>query len=70
MDENYGGYDFNIERESDKVTANVKIDYSIVNLEQLIIDQPTMKEAIDSDGNLTLSGIKGLYKSLGITCKD
>lgn len=70
MNENYGGYVYTVDRESDKVIANTTIDYSVLDLDQLADDQPTLKDALNSDGKITLDGIKDLYDSLGITCED
>lgn len=69
MNENYGGYDFTVKKEDGKIVANTTIDYSKLDLDKLAKDQPTFKSSLDSEGNLTLNGIKQIYTELGATCE-
>jgi hypothetical protein len=69
MNENYGGYDFTVEKQDEKVIATTIIDYNKLDLNKLAKDQPTFKSSLDSKGNLTLTGIKQLYSELGVTCE-
>lgn len=66
--ENYGGYDYNVTKDQNKVTANVTIDYSKMNLDQFIKDQPALK-SYTKDGKLLVDGVKSLYEAMGATCK-
>ena len=66
--EAYGGYDYKVTKEVGKVTSTVTIDYSKMNLEQFINDQPSLKN-YSKDNKLLLEGIQKMYESLGATCK-
>lgn len=70
MNETYGGYDINITNKDGKVTSITNIDYQKLNLEQLLKDQPSMKNAANSKNQLTLNGVKSIYQSLGATCEE
>ena len=63
----YGGYTYDIKRTDSSVTAKVKVDYSVVNIKQLIEDQPSLQSYV-KDGKLTVDGIKSLYTALGAKC--
>lgn len=69
MDDTYGGYDISVTNDGTKVVSLVKIDYSKLNLAQLIKDEPTMKNYTNGDNRLTVSGIKAMYTSQGSTCE-
>ena len=66
--EAYGGYDYKVTKENGKVTSKVTIDYSKMNLQQFITDQPTLK-SYSKDNKLLVEGIKEMYTSLGATCE-
>lgn len=68
MNDTYGGYTFDITRSDNTITSNVTIDYSKVDLEQLVNDQPSMKSIINSKNQMTLEGIQSLYEDMGATC--
>jgi uncharacterized lipoprotein YehR (DUF1307 family) len=70
MNETYGGYTFSVEIEGDTVTSTATIDYSKVDLDQLSIDSPEIKDALDSNNNFTLDGAISIYESIGITCDE
>lgn len=69
MQDNYGGYDINIQNDGQKVTSIVKIDYQKLNFDQLIEDNSAMKNYVNDKNQLTLEGIKTMYQSQGISCK-
>jgi len=66
--EAYGGYDYKVTRETGKVTSKVFIDYSKMNLEQFIKDQPSLS-SYSKDNKLLVEGIKQMYTSLGAKCE-
>lgn len=69
MQDNYGGYDINIQNDGQKVTSIVKIDYQKLNFDQLIEDNSAMKNYVNDNNQLTLEGIKTMYQSQGISCE-
>ena len=69
MNDTYGGYDVNITNADGKVTSVAKIDYSKLNIEQLVKDDPSMKNAVNDKNELTVTGIKSMYSAMGITCE-
>ncbi len=66
--ETYGGYTYKVTKESDKVTSKVKIDYSKMDIEKFVKDQPALKTYVKNN-KLLKNGIKSLYESMGATCK-
>lgn len=68
--EAYGGYTVNIIRGEDNVTSEVEIDYSVINMEQFLEDQPAMKNYTNDQKQLTLAGVKAMYTTMGATCED
>ncbi|MBE6152121.1 MAG: DUF1307 domain-containing protein [Firmicutes bacterium] len=69
MNDAYGGYDFTVTKEAGKVTATTKIDYTKLDLEQLIKDDSSMKSIVNNDNQITVDGIKKLYEQTGAECK-
>lgn len=67
MDDTYGGYTYKITKEADKVISDVTIDYSDMDIKQLVKDQPTYKAFVKND-KLLVDGIITIYESMGITC--
>lgn len=70
MDKEYGGYDVKITNKDNKVTSDVTIDYTKVNLKKLTKDEPSMKNIMTDDKEFTLEGIKQLYESMGAICEE
>ncbi len=68
MNGNYGGYTFTVTRESNKVIADVTIDYSKMDLKKMLEDQPGLDKYI-KDGKMKMSGLKAMYEDLGATCE-
>ena len=66
--EAYGGYTYEVTKQDGKITSDVKIDYSKMDVEQFIEDQPTLKSYV-KNGKFLIEGIKGLYESMGATCE-
>lgn len=67
--ETYGGYTIDITNENGKVVSKVTIDYNKMNLEQYVEDNSVMKDYVNSDNKLMVSGLVNLYESLGATCE-
>jgi len=66
--EAYGGYTNEITKEDGKLTSKTTIDYSVMNLDQYVKDNPSMRNYISSDNKLLIEGIVALYEQLGATC--
>ncbi len=63
----YSGYDYNVEKEKNKVTSEVTIDYSEFDLKRFVEDNSSnTNEKIEE---LTLDSIEKQYVSLGAECK-
>lgn len=70
MNDAYGGYDYTVTNENGKVTSITKIDYTYLNREQFIKDQPSMKKYMNDDNMITLEGIISMYETIGATCEE
>lgn len=70
MDESYGGYTTNISKNGNKVVSEVEIDYEHMDVESLLEDQPSMKNYANDNNQLTLEGVKTIYKAMGATCEE
>lgn len=70
MNNEYGGYDFNITKEDGKLISVTKINYLKLDRKKLAKDEPTMKSYMNDDYMLTLEGIKSMYEQMGATCED
>ena len=68
MNNAYGGYSYEVIKEDDKVISNVVIDYSKMDLDQYVTDQPIMANYV-LDGKFLLDGIVEIYEATGATCK-
>lgn len=69
MNEAYGGYVFDVDQETGKVVSTVTIDYTALDLEKLLSDQPSMKNYTNEDNQLTLEGLQNMYTTMGATCE-
>ncbi len=65
----YGGYTYNITDEDNKVTSDVTIDYSKMDLDKFVKDNAQMKAYVNKKNQITLEGIQKVYETLGATCK-
>lgn len=65
----YGGYTYTVKNEDDKVSANVTIDYTKMDLEKFINSNAAMKSYVNKDNKITLEGAKKIYEGLGATCE-
>ena len=69
MNNAYGGYVFDVDQETGKVVSTVTIDYTALDLEKLLSDQPSMKNYTNEDNQLTLEGLQNMYTTMGATCE-
>lgn len=68
MDKAYGGYEYTITPEDGKVTSITSIDYTKINMDQLIKDDASIKSIVNSKNQITVNGIKKLYQQMGAEC--
>lgn len=66
----YSGYKYEITKDGNKVTADVEIDYSKMDLKKFSDDNTSLKSFMNDNNELTVDGLKSMYKSLGATCED
>lgn len=69
MDEEYGGYTHKITKKDNKIISDVTIDYSKMDIKQLVKDQPSYKLFVKND-KILVDGIISIYKSAGATCDE
>lgn len=65
----YGGLLYNIGKGSKRLTFEVSIDYTKVNMNALLENDSTLKNYVNDKNQLTVNGIKEYYYSLGIVCE-
>lgn len=70
MNSKYGGYEYSITNDGKQVISNTTIDYTKVDIEKMVEDDASMKLMVNSDNKVTLSGVKTVYKTLGIECDE
>lgn len=68
MNNEYGGYTYDIKSTDKDVTATVMIDYSKVNMEQLGKDDSSIKKMLTENNKLPVDGLKAMYESTGAIC--
>lgn len=64
--QSYGGYTYNLNRENNRVTSEVTIDYSEFDTTKFAEDN---KDVGKDETTLTLDSIEAKYVSLGAECK-
>lgn len=64
----YGGYEYKVINKDNKVSTDVLIKYTKVDMKIIISNNEAMKEYTKND-KLTLSGAKTMYEKSGATCK-
>jgi uncharacterized lipoprotein YehR (DUF1307 family) len=69
MNDTYGGYTYSVNQTSSKLTVDTTIDYKKIDLDKLLEDQPTMKDAANDKNQLTKDGVVDLYDAMDITCE-
>ena len=68
MNNAYGGYTYEVKKEDGKVISNVEIDYTEMDLDRYVTDQPLMANYV-KDGKFLLDGIVEIYEDTGATCE-
>jgi len=68
LNNTYGGYDYKVYIEDNKLIAEVEIDYNKMNLKKYVEDEPDLKEYIEN-GKFTLEGVEALYEESGAICE-
>lgn len=63
----FGGYTYNVVKEEGKVSSDVTIDYTTMNLGKFIRFNAAMQE-YTKDEKLTYEGIKKMYEKSGAFC--
>jgi len=52
-----------------KVVSKVTIDYSKIDIDKFVKENPAMKSYVNKYNQITLEGVKKMYESMGATCK-
>ena len=65
----YKGYTYTVTNENGKVISKVTLDYSVMDIDKFIEDNPAMKSFMNSDNKVTLEGQKAIYETAGATCE-
>lgn len=67
--ENYGGYDFNITKTDNQVSAITNIDYTKMDMDKYVSENTAMKSYTNDKNQITVENLKKLYESLGAICE-
>lgn len=67
MKDNYGGYDFNVNKTGNTVVSDIKIYYSRMDLQRYVNDNPTLRQYVEND-KMLVDGVKSLYTQVGAKC--
>lgn len=65
----YRGYSVKTSINNNKLVVDSTINYDKMNFDKFIIDNNAMKEYINKENKLTLSGAKKMYSSIGAKCE-
>ena len=65
----YGGYKYSINKEKELLVIKTTINYKKMNLKKFVNDTPAMKAYVNKSNQLTINGLKNMYKLGGITCE-
>ena len=68
MNNAYGGDTYEVKKEDGKVISNAEIDYTEMDLDRYVTDQPLMTNYV-KDGKFLLDGIVEIYEATGATCE-
>lgn len=66
---NYGGYEYNIDKEEDKLIINVKINYNEFNIESYVTDYPDSISIFSEDFKLKEDKLLEKYEKQNIICE-
>ena len=67
--DSYGGYTYKVTNKDGKVVSKVTIDYSKMDVNKFVKENPAMKSFVNKSNQITLKGVKTMYESMGATCK-
>ena len=65
---NYKGYSYEVSDKKGETVSIVTIDYSKVDMDKFIKDNPAMKSFVNKSNQPTYKGIKTMYESMGAKC--
>ena len=64
----YGGYEYKVTKDKDKVEANITINYKKLDMKKFIDDNAAMQQ-YTKNNKLTKDGAKTMYEASGAVCK-
>ena len=67
--DSYKGYDYSVTNKKGNLVSKVTIDYSKMNLDKFVKDNPAMKSYVNKDNKIILKGIITMYESMGVKCE-
>ena len=62
-------YDTSVEIDGDTLISNTKIDYSKIDIDELIEIDSANSSLIDKDGKVKIDTVRNIYEKVGATCK-
>lgn len=65
----YGGYTYKVDNDGKTVKLTLTIDYQNIDMNKYIKDNVSFKDYLNDNNELTLEGIKNMYKFIGVKCK-
>jgi len=65
----YGGYEYTIKRDEEKVKVSSKIDMEVVSIKEMVSNNDLDKDYVVNN-KLTVTGARYLYTFKGSVCKD
>lgn len=65
---NYGGYEYKISNNNDKLSSKITINYKKLDMKKFIENNSAMKQ-YTKNNKLTMDGAKKMYEASGATCK-
>lgn len=68
MNDNYGGYEYTIKKNNNKLIIETTIDYNKMNVKKYVEDNSVMKNYVNSDNKLLISGVTQIYELMGASC--
>jgi len=68
-DDNYGGYDVDIEIKGNKLISEVEIEYDEMDMNKYVLDNKGIEEYMNEDNYFTKDGAKAYYELLGAKCE-
>ena len=69
LNNTYGGYDYDIKINGDKLTISVTVDYTKYDMKKFVDNNIAMKEYVNDKNEFTLDLAKKYYSSTGAKCE-